>query len=47
MINNRLVWYLERNKILTKMQCGFRRQRSTNDHLHCVHEKSNPLHTLS
>ena len=33
MINNRLVWYLERNKILTKMQCGFRKQRSTNDHL--------------
>jgi len=33
MINNRLVWYLEHNKILTKMQCGFRRQRSTNDHL--------------
>jgi len=33
MINNRLVWYLEHNKILTKLQCGFRKQRSTNDHL--------------
>ena len=36
MINNRLDWYLERNKILSKMQCGFRRQHSTNDHLVCL-----------
>jgi len=33
MINNRLVWYPERNRILTKTQCSFRKQRSTNDHL--------------
>jgi len=38
MINSRLVWYLEHNKILTKMQCGFRKQHSTNDHL--VHLES-------
>jgi len=33
MINSRLVWYLERNKIISPMQCGFRKQRSTTDHL--------------
>jgi len=29
----RLVWYLERNKLISPMQCGFRKQRSTTDHL--------------
>ena len=33
MINNRLVWYLENNKILSKYQSGFRKRRSTSDHL--------------
>ena len=44
MINNRLVWYLEKNKLMkelksfivlliTSVQCGFRKQRSTTDHL--------------
>ena len=33
MINERLVWYLERNNIITEFQSGFRHQRSTNDHL--------------
>jgi len=33
MINSRLVWYLERNKLISPVQCGFRKQRSTNDHL--------------
>ena len=33
MINNRLVWVLERNKLITPLQCGFRKQRSTTDHL--------------
>ena len=33
MINNRLVWFLERNKLITPLQCGFRKQRSTTDHL--------------
>ena len=33
MINERLVWYLETNNIITKFQSGFRHQRSTNDHL--------------
>ena len=27
MVNERLVWYLEKNKILTKLQCGFRTNR--------------------
>ena len=33
MINSRLVWYLERNKLISSMQCGFRKQRNTTDHL--------------
>ena len=33
MINHRLVWYLESNKLLTNVQCGFRSRRSTVDHL--------------
>ena len=33
MINDRLVWYLESNGIISDFQCGFRRQRSTVDHL--------------
>ena len=33
MINDRLVWYLECNNILTDIQCGFRKRRSTIDHL--------------
>ena len=27
------VWYLERNKLISPMQCGFRKQRSTTAHL--------------
>jgi len=33
MINDRLVWYLEKNNLLTPVQCGFRKCRSTTDHL--------------
>ena len=33
MINERLVWYLETNNIITEFQGGVRHQRSTNDHL--------------
>ncbi|MEN8173077.1 MAG: reverse transcriptase domain-containing protein [Chloroflexota bacterium] len=33
MINNRLVWYLEKNNIITRHQSGFRRERSTIDQL--------------
>ena len=32
-INNRLVWYLERNKIITPAQTGFRKGQSTTDQL--------------
>jgi exonuclease III/ribonuclease HI len=32
-INDRLVWYLEKNKALNPYQSGFRRNRSTLDHL--------------
>ena len=32
MANNRLVWFLERNKLIT-LQCGYRKQRSTTYHL--------------
>ena len=33
MANNRLVWYLEKNNLLSKFQCGFRKNRNTTDHL--------------
>ncbi|OOZ31277.1 hypothetical protein BOW35_12890 [Solemya velum gill symbiont] len=33
MINNRLVWILESQNLLSPLQCGFRKQRSTIDHL--------------
>ena len=33
MINDRLVWFLESNGLLTNIQCGFRQGRSTIDHL--------------
>jgi len=33
MINTRLVWYLEKLKLITPVQSGFRKQRSTTDQL--------------
>ena len=33
MINTRFIWYLEKYKILDRSQCGFRKYRSTTDHL--------------
>ena len=33
MINTRLVWFLEKNNILTKYQNGFRKGRTTTDQL--------------
>lgn len=33
MINVRLVWYLEKHKLITPFQSGFRKGRSTTDHL--------------
>ena len=33
MVNERLVWYLEKNRLLAKQQCGYRENRSTVDHL--------------
>jgi hypothetical protein len=33
LVNDRLVWYQETNNILTEHQSGFRKQRSTIDHL--------------
>ena len=33
MINARLIWYLEKYRILDRSQCGFRKHRSTTDHL--------------
>ena len=32
-INRRLVWFLEKYGLLSNIQCGFRRHRSTTDHL--------------
>ena len=31
--NKRLVWFLESNKLITNSQCGFRKRRSTIDHV--------------
>ena len=33
MINQRLIWYLEKKGILNRSQCGFRKHRCTTDHL--------------
>ena len=33
MVNERLEWYLEKNGLLAKQQCGYRSNRSTVDHL--------------
>ena len=33
MVNERLVWYLEKNGLLAWQQCGYRSNRSTVDHL--------------
>ena len=33
MINDRLVWFLENNNILNDIQCGFRKRKSTIDHV--------------
>ena len=33
MVNTRLVWYLEKGGFISRFQCGFRKQRSTTDHL--------------
>ena len=33
MANDRLVWVLESNKLISKFQCGFRKDHSTLDHL--------------
>ena len=33
MINDRLVWYLESNGLISNLQCGFRSKRCTTDHL--------------
>lgn len=33
MVNRRLVWYLETNNSLSNLQCGFRKNRTTVDHL--------------
>ena len=33
MVNDRLVWFLEKNKLIASVQSGFRKQRGTLDHL--------------
>ena len=33
MINTRFIWYLEKYRILDRSHCGFRKHRSTTDHL--------------
>ena len=33
MLNDRLVWFLEKNKLIAAVQSDFRKQRGTLDHL--------------
>ena len=33
MVNSRLVWYLEKNKLISSAQSGFRKHRSTTNQL--------------
>ena len=33
---NRLIWFLEKNKLITNLQTGFRKTRSTSDQLICL-----------
>ena len=33
MVNDRLVWFLEKNKLIATVQSGFRKKRGTLDHL--------------
>ena len=33
MVNDRLIWFFEKNKLLATVQSGFRKQRGTLDHL--------------
>ena len=32
MVDERLSWYLENNRLLAKQQCGYRANKSTVDH---------------
>ena len=36
MVNDRLVWYLYSNDLISNLQCGFWNKRSTTDHLICL-----------
>ncbi|XP_060843930.1 uncharacterized protein LOC132923934 [Rhopalosiphum padi] len=40
-INNRLIWFLEKNKHISNKQSGFRRSRSTLDNLVTIHSEIN------
>jgi len=40
-INNRLIWFLEKNKLIANEQSGFRRSRSTLDYLVSIHSEIN------
>ena len=33
MVNKKLVWFLEKKILITNSQCGFRKRRSTIDHV--------------
>ena len=35
-INDRLVWHLESNGLISNLQCGFHSKRCTTDHLVCL-----------
>jgi hypothetical protein len=52
MVNTRLMWYLERGGFINKAQSGFRRNRSTADHIATIENDiqtaiSNKCHTIA
>ena len=43
LVTNRLTYYVEKNKLLTNVQTGFRKGRSTTDHYYTLAGKSAKL----
>jgi len=41
LVTNRLTYYVEKNKLLTNVQTGFRKGRSTTDHIICLQDTIN------
>ena len=44
MVNDRLVWFLEKNQLIATVQSGFRKQTRTLDHTYCLQDASKHLY---